>query len=108
MERSVMTSIALALTTVGVPVRAQIAAPGTAVPEAPAGVTAFIDVHVIPMDTERVLPDQTVLVAGGRITALGPASQVAVPTGATQIDGHGKYLLPGFAEMHTHLLANYW
>src|SRR5690606_19472664 len=32
------------------------------VPGAPAGVTAFVDVSVIPMDTERLLPSQTVLV----------------------------------------------
>ena len=39
---------------------------------APPGVTAFVHVNVIPMDTERVLHDQTVVVAGGRITARPP------------------------------------
>ena len=70
---------------------------------APAGVTAFIDVAVVPMDRERVLRDQTVVVAGGRITALGPAQQVHVPAGATRIDGRGRYLIPGLADMHAHL-----
>jgi imidazolonepropionase-like amidohydrolase len=67
-------------------------------------VTAFIDVAVVPMDTERVLEHQTVLVAGGRITALGPVSKVRVPAGATQIDGRGQYLMPGLADMHAHFV----
>jgi dihydroorotase-like cyclic amidohydrolase len=66
-------------------------------------VTAFVDVDVVPMDTERVLPNQTVLVEGGRIIALGPSRQVQVPAGASRIDGRGQYLLPGLANMHVHL-----
>ncbi len=66
-------------------------------------VTAFVDVTVIPMDRERVLARQTVLVRGDRIVALGPAQQVSVPTGAARIDGRGKYLMPGLADMHAHV-----
>jgi hypothetical protein len=50
-----------------------------------------------------VTPDQTVIVIGERIARLGRADQVAVPAGATAIDGHGRVLLPGFADMHVHL-----
>lgn len=71
---------------------------------APAGVTAFIDVGVIPMDRERLLADQTVLIRDGRIITLGPANRVRVPVGATQIDGHGKFLIPGLSDMHAHLV----
>lgn len=69
----------------------------------PPAVQAFVDVAVVPMDRERVLAHQTVLVRGDRIVTLGPASQIAVPAGATRIDGRGKYLLPGLADMHVHL-----
>jgi imidazolonepropionase-like amidohydrolase len=76
-------------------------------PAAPAasqqGAVAFVNVSVVPMDRERVVPGQTVVVQGGRITALGPAAQVRVPEGATRIDGAGKYLMPGLAEMHGHI-----
>ncbi len=65
--------------------------------------TAFVNVTVIPMDRERVLPGQTVLVQGDRIIALGPAGRVAVPAGATRIAGRGRFLLPGLADMHVHL-----
>ena len=59
-------------------------------------------VHVIPMDTERVLPAQSVVVQAGRITDMGPADQVAVPQGAQVIDAEGLYLIPGLADMHVH------
>ena len=68
-----------------------------------AKVAAFVDVTVVPMDKERLLPHQTVLVENGAITAIGPA--VAVPEGARRIDGHGAYLMPGLADMHTHIMA---
>ncbi len=67
-----------------------------------AGTTAFVDVNVIPMDSERVLTGHTVLVRGDRIVAVGPAADIHVPDGALRIDGAGKYLMPGLSEMHGH------
>jgi tetratricopeptide (TPR) repeat protein len=66
-------------------------------------VTAFIHANVIPMDEERVLDDQTVIIRNGRIAEIGPSSRVNVPKAATIIDARGKYLMPGLADMHTHL-----
>lgn len=66
-------------------------------------VTAFVGVTVVPMDRERLLQDHTVLVADGRITAVGPSAEVAVPPDGTRIDGTGKFLMPGLAEMHAHI-----
>lgn len=65
-------------------------------------VTAFAHVAVIPMDRERILDDSTVLVVDGRIRELGPAAAIAIPKHATVIDGRGKYLMPGLADMHAH------
>jgi hypothetical protein len=63
--------------------------------------SAFVHVNVIPMDRERVLRDQTVLIRDGKIEALGP--NLSLPPGARVIDGHGTaYLSPGLADMHTH------
>ena len=67
------------------------------------GSYAFTGVNLIPMDAERVVADQTVVVESGRITAVGAAAAINVPANATRIDGRGKYLLPGLAEMHGHL-----
>ncbi|HET8623557.1 MAG TPA: amidohydrolase family protein [Gemmatimonadales bacterium] len=63
----------------------------------------FTDVTVVPMDRERVIAGQNVIVQDGRITAIGPSATVRVPSGATRIDGRGKYLMPGIAEMHAHV-----
>ena len=70
-----------------------------------AGPFAFVDVSVLPMDRERVLAGQTVLVRDGRITAMGPSASVRVPADAQRIDGRGKFLMPGLAEMHAHVLG---
>jgi hypothetical protein len=67
------------------------------------GATAFVDVTLIPMDRERSVPHQTVVVRGDRIAAIGPAERVGVPDGATRVDGRGKFLIPGLAEMHAHI-----
>ena len=64
---------------------------------------AFINVNVVPMDSERIVPTQTVLVHNGRITAVGPVDAIAVPEDAIVIDGAGRYLIPGLADMHVHL-----
>lgn len=64
---------------------------------------AFINVNVIPMDSERALKEQTVLVRGDRIIQVGSTSAVKVPENALRIDGTGKYLMPGLAEMHGHI-----
>src|SRR5690606_16801577 len=70
---------------------------------APGPVTAFTNVTVIPMDRQRTLPDQTVIVRGERIAEIGPSATVTVPDGATRIDGRGKFLMPGVSEMHAHI-----
>jgi imidazolonepropionase-like amidohydrolase len=64
---------------------------------------AFTNVTVLPMDGDRRLTEQTVIVQNGRITAMGSAARTAVPAGATRIDGRGKFLMPGLAEMHAHV-----
>ena len=83
--------------------------PSATEPEAPSGASArnlpvaFVGVNVVPMDSERVVPGQTVIVENGRITAMGPAEEAEIPDGAFLVDGGGKYLMPGLAEMHGHI-----
>ena len=72
-------------------------------PPAPA-IYAITGATVIPMDRERILRGHTVLVREGRIAGLGPDGRVRIPAGATRIDARGKFLLPGLADMHVHLL----
>ncbi len=65
--------------------------------------TVFRNVSVIPMDSERVLAAQTVVVRGELIESIGAAASVQIPQNARVIDGAGRYLVPGLAEMHAHV-----
>lgn len=62
--------------------------------------TAIVHVDVVPMDRERVLVDQTVLVEDGVITAVGRG--LDLPAGTRVLEGRGKYVSPGLADMHSH------
>lgn len=64
---------------------------------------AFVNVTVVPMDADRVIPAQTVIVRDGRIERIGPANRMTAPRDAVTIDGRGRYLMPGLAEMHAHI-----
>jgi imidazolonepropionase-like amidohydrolase len=66
-------------------------------------VLALVGVHVIPMDQERVLERQTLVIRDGRIVEMGPAASVRPPAGAQIVNGAGKYVLPALGEMHGHL-----
>lgn len=64
---------------------------------------AFVDVNVLPMDRQRVLQHQTVLVQDQAILQIGPVKEVPVPEGAQRVEGNGTaYLVPGLADMHVH------
>ncbi|TMB37810.1 MAG: hypothetical protein E6J62_04560 [Deltaproteobacteria bacterium] len=63
---------------------------------------AITHVGVVDLDEGRIVPDQTVIVRDGRIESVG-RSGAKVPKGATQVDGRGKFLLPGLCDMHVHL-----
>jgi len=48
-------------------------------------------------------PDQTVVITAGRITNIGPASQIKFDKTARVINGEGKFLIPGLWDMHVHI-----
>lgn len=72
--------------------------PAAAQPNEPA--VLFEHVSVVPMDRDQVLADRSVLVTNGRIAAIG--SRIVAPRGSRIVDGHGRYLMPGLADMHVH------
>jgi len=59
--------------------------------------------NVIPMTRETVLKDYSVRVKDGRFVEVGPSNKFKIPAHATRIDAKGKYLAPGFGEMHGHI-----
>jgi len=79
--------------------------PGIAQKEIPAGVdtaVVFENVTVIPMDSERVLEAQTVVIENQRITAIGPSAEIEIPADVHVVDGNGRFLIPGLSDMHVH------
>jgi imidazolonepropionase-like amidohydrolase len=61
--------------------------------------------HVLMFDSVagKYLPDQAVLIADGKVAAIGPAGSIKAPADATVIDGKGKTLLPGLWDAHQHV-----
>jgi imidazolonepropionase-like amidohydrolase len=64
-------------------------------------------VRVIDGNGGAPLESGTVVIRDGRIVAVGAASAVAIPSGARTIDGRGHSLIPGLADLHTHLTGGW-
>jgi imidazolonepropionase-like amidohydrolase len=69
--------------------------------------TAFKNVHLVPMTEEKIVENQTVLVKGDRIFKIGPADKIEIPPKSKLIDGDGAFLMPGLADMHVHLKGDW-
>jgi imidazolonepropionase-like amidohydrolase len=67
--------------------------------------TSFAFVHATVIDGTGAAPkrDQTVLVTGARITAIGHSSAIQIPPSAQMLDSRGKFLIPGLWDMHVHI-----
>jgi imidazolonepropionase-like amidohydrolase len=70
------------------------------------GDLAITNVSVVSMTGDAVMRDAAVLARDGRITYVGPQRDLRVPRGARVVDGSGGYLMPGLADMHTHLFSD--
>lgn len=96
-RRALQTALALALSAAAA---ALIAAP----PAAHAAELAIVGARVYPSPEAAAIERGTVLVRDGRIAAVGPADQVAVPAGARRLDAAGGVVVAGFWNSHVHLL----
>lgn len=66
----------------------------------------FKNVNVIPMTSEIVLENRDVYVKGNQIDAIVPTGTDIQGQADIIIDGEGKYLIPGLADMHVHIYRN--
>jgi imidazolonepropionase-like amidohydrolase len=69
-------------------------------------VTAVRAGKLVDVVAGKVLLDQTILISGERITAVGPAASINVPAGAEVIDLSGATVLPGLVDAHVHLTGD--
>ncbi|HSB60811.1 MAG TPA: methyltransferase domain-containing protein, partial [Vicinamibacteria bacterium] len=70
---------------------------------AEARVRAFVGARLWDGSGRPAVDDATVLVRDGRVDAVGPAGEVAVPAGATRIDLSGRFVVPGLVNAHGHV-----
>jgi imidazolonepropionase-like amidohydrolase len=64
---------------------------------------AITRVTVVNVVTGQLQPNSTVVVRGGIVAAITPGAPP--PSGATVVDGRGKFLIPGLWDMHAHTEA---
>lgn len=64
---------------------------------------AIRNVTVITGTGAPPIENATVLIRDDRIAAVGSAASTVIPADARLIEGAGKFLVPGFIEMHAHL-----
>jgi len=85
----------------------------SAAPQQPAITQSFItisaptvvlrNVRVIDGTGAPAMENQAIVIADGKIRAIGPNDSVQVPAGAQSIDLAGRTLLPGMVGMHDHM-----
>lgn len=61
---------------------------------------------IIDVNTGSVLVDSVLLVNGERIAQVGTRADVRIPAAAQVVDAHGKWIMPGLADMHAHIAGD--
>ncbi len=64
-------------------------------------------VHIIDIEHGQVLPSHDVSIVNGTIRAIHPTRTKTRTAGDHVIDGRGKFLIPGLADMHVHHYTGY-
>ncbi len=67
---------------------------------------AIINGTIIDATGNEAIERGTLLIEGSRISAVGEASEIAIPADAQIIDADGKYLIPGLIDANLHLFLN--
>jgi imidazolonepropionase-like amidohydrolase len=71
--------------------------------------TAIVGVTVVHPEragSDAEATDQTIVIRGDRIIAVGPSTTIAVPRGATVVDARGKWAIAGLIDSHVHFFQS--
>jgi imidazolonepropionase-like amidohydrolase len=68
-----------------------------------AGVVVFDGARILDGNGGAPIENGRLVIQGGRVTAVGPASSVTVPSGATRVDLSGKTIMPAMINVHAHM-----
>jgi hypothetical protein len=64
---------------------------------------AITNVRIIDGNGGQPVENGSVVVINGKIADVGPKDKVKIPQGASEVDGTGMSLLPGFIDAHFHI-----
>src|SRR6266852_4904048 len=95
MDRKFLVAFVLALFVMAIPCSAQ-------TPQ----VVAVRAGHLFDSKSGQMLTNQVVLINGEKITEVGAADRVQIPSGAQIIDLSQATVMPGFVDAHTHLYSS--
>jgi imidazolonepropionase-like amidohydrolase len=70
---------------------------------ASAGLKAYIGANVIGGDGKLAFENAALVVRGGKVESIGPASNIKIPAGAQTINLAGKFIVPGLISAHVHV-----
>ncbi|MFY0630511.1 MAG: amidohydrolase family protein [Flavobacteriaceae bacterium] len=68
--------------------------------------TYITNVTVGDVKKQKLKTNQTVVIEGDLITEIKSSKKVKIPSGATVIDGAGKFLFPGMTDAHIHFFQS--
>jgi imidazolonepropionase-like amidohydrolase len=68
--------------------------------------TYITNVTIVDVVNQKLVPAQTVVIRNGIISNVQPSKKIKIPSGATVIDGKGKYLMPGLTDAHVHFFQS--
>jgi imidazolonepropionase-like amidohydrolase len=68
-----------------------------------AGTTAYVGATVWDGTDSSPVDDAVILEKEGRIERVGPAADVSIPRGATEVRLDGKWVMPGLVDAHAHV-----
>ncbi|MCD9033792.1 amidohydrolase family protein [Luteimonas sp. Y-2-2-4F] len=72
--------------------------------EHPHGAVVLSGARVVSMRGDEIVEDADLLVVDNRIAALGERGSIAIPATAERIDVSGATIVPGFIDLHPHLM----
>ncbi|MFQ5705636.1 MAG: amidohydrolase family protein [Gemmatimonadales bacterium] len=99
-ERRLIPDEAASISETGTPLNQWSGGAGGGVPQGQVTALRGGTVHTV---SGPDIPNGTILISNGKITAVGPESQVQIPAGANVVDVSGKHIYPGMIDLVTQL-----
>ena len=68
--------------------------------------TYITNVSILDVENHKVLENRTVEIKDGLISKIAPSKKIKFSEDAKQVDGEGKFLIPGLTDAHIHFFQS--